>query len=70
MHGIGWEIFLCLIGAGFHLFHTGLSKKVQSKLLFMVLKTYIFEMKLSERRPPQKTKRTTLSSRLWKTNRD
>jgi len=33
------------MGTGFRLFHIGLRKKIQGKLLFMVLKTYIFEMK-------------------------
>jgi len=39
------------MGTGVSLFHIGLSKKVQSKLLFMVLKTYIIEMKKKKHRP-------------------
>jgi len=35
------------------LFHIDLNKKIQAKLLFMVLKTYIFEMKLSEPQNPK-----------------
>jgi len=39
------------MGTGFRLFHIGLNKKIQAKLLFMALKTYIFEMKLRKPRP-------------------